>query len=204
MTHVPYARLASLWREERAAQLVEFAVALPLLMIFVVGIFDFSSALTLKLKLTNLARDAARSAAADPASDLQSPSTTVPASVMDAFHLIDNYFLDSNLNDCGITAGGSPTNLTWTFTATGNGCPSGGLKIIINRGYFFPLSGAAVASASCTSQGTGSPTVFTPVATCVSIQYGYPWRFGRVASILGRSDTLPSQIAAVGVALNEN
>ena len=47
-------------RQDWGAQMVEFAVALPLLVLFVVGIFDFSGAFTLKQKLTNVARDAAR------------------------------------------------------------------------------------------------------------------------------------------------
>ncbi len=64
-----------LLRAERAAQIVEFAVALPLLVVFVVGIFDFSSAFTLKQRLTNIARDAARAAAADPVNDLLQPSS---------------------------------------------------------------------------------------------------------------------------------
>ena len=78
-------------RNDRGAQLVEFAVALPLLVLFVVGIFDFSNAFTFKQKLTNIARDAARVAAADPAGDLRAPSTTAPASVIDAFQVIDTY-----------------------------------------------------------------------------------------------------------------
>ncbi len=112
------------WRDDRAAQLVEFAVALPLLVLFVVGIFDFSNAFTFKQKLTNIARDAARAAAGDPANDLRSPSTSAPASVVDAFQVIDNYFLANNINDCGITLSSSPAGLTWTSTANGNGCPS--------------------------------------------------------------------------------
>ena len=87
------------WRDDQAAQLVEFAVSLPLLVLFVVGIFDFSNAFTLKQKLTNVARDAARAAAAEPASDLQSPIP--PMSVVDAFQDIDNYLLANNLSDCG-------------------------------------------------------------------------------------------------------
>src|SRR5215472_6126077 len=94
--------------DERAAQLAEFAISLPLLVFFVVGIFDFSSAFTLKQKLTNIARDAARTAAGSPANDLSSPSTTEPASVLDAFQLIDNYFVANNLNDCGVKATGAP------------------------------------------------------------------------------------------------
>jgi len=42
-------------RDDRGSQMVEFAVTLPLLMVFVVGIFDFSGAFTLKQKLTNAA-----------------------------------------------------------------------------------------------------------------------------------------------------
>jgi hypothetical protein len=38
----------------------------------------------------------------------------------------------------------------------------------------------------------------------VSIQYPYPWKFGRAASLLGFSDTLPAQITAIGVAMNED
>ena len=91
-------RIRSGWRDDHAAQLVEFAVSLPLLVLFVVGIFDFSNAFTLKQKLTNVARDAARTAAAEPSSDLQS---ALPMSVVDAFQDIDNYLLANNLSDCG-------------------------------------------------------------------------------------------------------
>ncbi len=80
---------------------MEFAVSLPLLVLFVVGIFDFSNAFTLKQKLTNVARDAARAAAAEPASDLQS-LIRLPMSVVDAFQDIDNYLLANNLSDCGV------------------------------------------------------------------------------------------------------
>ncbi|MFZ0861662.1 MAG: TadE/TadG family type IV pilus assembly protein [Candidatus Sulfotelmatobacter sp.] len=184
------------WRDEGAAQLVEFAVSLPLLVVFVVGIFDFSNAFTLKQKLTNIARDAARAAAADPANDLQSGS---PASVSDAFQVVDSYLLANNINDCGITLSSSPAGLTWTSTASGSGCA---LTLVINRGYYFPLTGAALPSVNCTSQNPGAQTAI--IGTCVSIQYAYPWRFGRVASLLGRTATLPNSISATAVAMNEN
>ncbi|HXJ86539.1 MAG TPA: TadE family protein [Candidatus Binatia bacterium] len=187
------------WPDDRAAQLVEFAVSLPLLVVFVVGIFDFSGAFTLKQKLTNVARDAARAAAADPAGDLSSSS---PIAVNDAFQIIHNYFVGNQLNDCGITQSTSPSNLKWTSTATGNGCSSGGLRIIINRGYYFPLTGGTPPTVDCTSQAPGTG-VGTLIGTCISIRYAYPWRFGRAASLLGRSTNLPD-ISAVGVALNEN
>ena len=52
--------LRRLWDDDRASQIVEFALSLPLLVLFVVGIFDFSGAISLKQKLTNAAREAAR------------------------------------------------------------------------------------------------------------------------------------------------
>ena len=193
------------WREDRAAQLVEFAVALPLLVLFVVGIFDFSNAFTFKQKLTNIARDAARAAAADPANDLQAPSTSVPVSVVDAFQVIDHYFLTSNINDCGITLSSSPTGMMWTSTANGNGCLPAGLTIIINRGYYFS-AGTAVQPANANCQGTlsGGPTQIVVIGTCVSIRYAYEWRFGKVASLLGRTAALPNTITVASVAMNEN
>jgi Flp pilus assembly protein TadG len=188
-------------RETDASQLVEFAVALPLLVIFVVGIFDFSGAYTLKQKLTNVAASAARTAAGDPASDLQSPSTALPASVIDTFDLIHNYFLANNLNACGITSSGTSSGLTWTFTASGNGCPTGGLTIVINRGYYFPAAAATTPSANCAAVNPGSQTAI--IGTCVSITYGYQWSFGRAASLWGLSPVLPATITASAVAMNE-
>ena len=193
------------WHGDRAAQLVEFAVTLPLLVVFVVGIFDFSGAFTLKQKLTNLARDAARTAAADPAADLPLPSGPVPASVSDVFQLVDNYLVASKINDCGISSGSAAQTLpaTWTYSGNGNGCPGTGLIITVNRQYFFPQNGTALApTVNCQPQPVGSqPTV---IATCVSIQYAYQWKFGKVESLLGSTAGLPASITAVSVAMNEN
>lgn len=186
-------------REDSGAQLVEFAVALPLLVVFVVGIFDFSGAFTLKQKLTNVARDAARAAAAAPSNDLTSAA---PFSVTAAFQVVKNYFVANKLDTCGVAASGS-AGLTWTYTGTSATCPPGGLTITINRGYYFPATAAAtIANSSCTPQGAGAQTAV--LSTCVSIQYAYGWRFGRVASLLGSSDTLPSVITATAVAMNED
>src|SRR5258708_28557517 len=103
------------WRSDRASQIVEFAVSLPLLVFFVVGIFDFSSALSLKQKLTNAAREGARVAAAGPFSDLGSPPATgVPASVSDAFQVVDNYLLSEKINDCGLAGSTVPRPTTRT------------------------------------------------------------------------------------------
>ena len=193
-------------RGDGGAQLAEFAIALPLLVVFVVGIFDFSGAFTLKQKLTNVARDAARVAAADPANDVPNTSAAVPASVTDAYQLIWNYFSANQINSCGLTLASSGTlasPATWTYTNHANGCALPGLTITINRGYYFPeASGTTPATVSCTPQALGGQAAV--IATCVSIQYVYQWRFGRVASLLGSTTALPSSINVTAVAMNEN
>jgi Flp pilus assembly protein TadG len=192
--------------DDRAAQLVEFAVALPLLVVFVVGIFDFSGAFTLKQKLTNLARDAARAAAADPASDVaEPPPGGIPASVSDAFQMINNYLVANKINNCGITSTSFvPTApATWVYSAHSSGCPGTGLIITINRFYYFPSSGIAPApTVNCSATPFGAQN--TVIATCVSLQYAYQWRFGRVEGLLGGTAGLPNSITAVSVAMNEN
>ena len=191
---------ARLLHDERAAQIVEFAVALPLLVVFVVGIFDFSTAFTFKQRLTNMARDAAHVAATDPSNDVLGPTT--PGSVVDVFQIVENYLLVNNVNDCGLRLNPTNSGLTWTFTATGNGCPSPGLTLVVNRGYYFPATGGTLPT-DC-QHPTASVGVTTVVATCVSIQYPYPWKFARAASLIGSTDTLPAQITAIGVSMNED
>ena len=56
-------RFARRMREQDGAELVEFAISLPLLVVFVVGIYDFGAAFTLKQKLGNITLEAARIAA---------------------------------------------------------------------------------------------------------------------------------------------
>jgi Flp pilus assembly protein TadG len=195
------------WSVEHGAQIVEFAVALPLLVLFVVGIFDFSNAFTLKQKLTNIARDAARTAAADPANDLQSFSTSAPISVIDAFQVVDNNLIANNINDCGVTqASGTSSGLTWQFSVVPTSTSPCGITLTVNRGYYF-AAGAATQTANVTCQTqslAGGPTQTAVIGTCVSIQYGYQWRFGRVASVLGVTSSLPSAIIVTAVAMNEN
>jgi Flp pilus assembly protein TadG len=190
--------LRFLCRDERAAQMVEFAMSLPLLVLFVVGIFDFSNAYTFKQKLTNAARDAARVAAADPASDL---GNSVPASIADAYQVINSYLLANQISPCGMAMG---TNSGTTWTIVGNPCGNGELTITINRGYYFQMAETSntPAAASCQSAAVGS--LASVVATCVSIQYPYQWQFGRVASLLGANTILPNNITAIAVAMNEN
>lgn len=199
----PPIRLARrLWRgcrEDRAAQIVEFAVSVPLLVLFVIGIFDFSSALTLKQKLANAAREGARVAAADPATDL---SASFPVSVADAFNVVTNYLSSENISLCGITRPTSSGTLTWSSTGFTN-CPTFGFTLTINRGYYFPMTGSSSAPANCatTALTTGQTAV---IATCVSIQYAYKWQFSSISGFFGGRFLGPSVIKTTAIAFNEN
>lgn len=181
-----------LWEDNCASQMVEFAVSLPLLIVMIVGIFDFSGAYTLKQKLANAARNGARAAAADPATDLGNGG--VPASVSDAFQVVDNYLLAEKISDCGVAMPASSGPLTWSSTA--NAPPACSITFTINRGYII-TSGSTTTSPDCTSPKPGVGTQI--VATCVMVTYGYNWRFSKVASVL-----LPATLTEKAVALNEN
>jgi hypothetical protein len=56
---------------------------------------------------------------------------------------------------------------------------------------------------TCASQPVASGQTAV-IATCVSMQYAYNWRFGRVASLLGSAVALPTEISATAVVMNEN
>jgi Flp pilus assembly protein TadG len=181
------------WRlgYDSGAQIVEFAVSLPLLVVFVVGIFDFTGALSLKQKLTNAAREAARAAAADPANDL---GNAVPVSVSDAFQVVDNYLKSEKINDCGLSTNLTPSGsaLTWTSAAL-TGCPGGtGLILTVNRGCITQLS------------INGTPT--DVVNTCVTILYPYTWRFSSVIKVMLPTASYAKliNIRSTATAFNEN
>jgi TadE-like protein len=181
--------------DERAAQIVEFALSLPLLVVFVVGIFDFSGALSLKQKLTNAAREGARVAASDPSNDLGN-TTGLPVSVVDAFYVVDNYLLSEKINDCGLSSvppTGPTAGLTWISTTTGcPGGPSASLQLTIIRG--------------CVTAQTQGNTTTDVINTCVKIQYPYKWRFNSVITLLVPSATYASvtSITTTATAFNQN
>jgi TadE-like protein len=177
-------------RGESAAQIAEFALSLPLLVIFVIGIYDFSSAVTLKHKLTNAVREGARVAAADPASDVAALASSgagmIPASVSDAFQAVDTYLRSENVNDCLLSTARPQfyTGLTWRSTTPS--CPGSTLGIVltINRGDIPPSSQL--------------------VATQIIIQYPYQWQYGKAASLIGATFTGPTTIMTTAIAYNEN
>ena len=66
------------WNATEAAELLEFALLLPILLVMVVGLMDFATAYNIKQKLANAAREGARMGSSQPVSDLD---TSDPASI---------------------------------------------------------------------------------------------------------------------------
>jgi Flp pilus assembly protein TadG len=176
----------SLLRETEAAALIEFAVALPLLVVLVVGIFDFGAAFNLKQELNNAVREGARFGAAQPTNDL---ALAQPPSVNAVRYLVDAYLLNAHINDCGLSGATWATGggLSWVFTGTGGTCT---MTLTVSRGVAI--------------QETVGGTTVNMLGTTVSTSYPYQWHFNNVIQLLvpGANYSLgniPSDATAVNV-----
>ena len=184
-------------RGEDASQLMEFAIALPLLVVLVIGIFDFGTAFNLKQELNNAAREGARFASSQPTNDMCPSSCTPPPSIAAVLAFVDSYLQAAGINDCGLgSATGSTSSWTWTYSTTPgtNGCPpSLPLTLTINRGV----------TLGATSYGNPNTYVMT---THVSIAYPFQWRFNRVITLIapGANYAGVSQINTDAWAVNMN
>lgn len=116
-------------RSERGSQLLEFSLALPILLLIAIGILDFGATFALKAKLTNAAREAARIVVSTPLSSVTCTSSVpcpIQAAVNDVKNYLDNAGVDASCFDA--TSASTSTARSWTFTC-GNGA-----SIEINRG----------------------------------------------------------------------
>jgi Flp pilus assembly protein TadG len=157
----------SLLREVQGAALLEFAITLPLLVVFVVGIFDFSGAFNQKQKIEQAAQQGVIIAGAQPMNDIASGNGN-PDSLQPVVTAVFNSMVASGVVPQGtcappVTPTHPGSNLKWTYTISG--CPDD-LVVVINRGW---LSAA------------GSPSA---VGTMVTVKYPYHWRFNSVIQLL--------------------
>jgi len=180
-------RLTNLGGSE-GAQLVELAVILPLLMVIIVGIFDFSQAFNLKQRLGNAAFQGARVGSSEPSADL---SQAAPTSVTAIRDVVDTYLRRADISDCALNtavpASGPP--LTWTYTVA---CTSGTFTLTIQRDDAFPMTVSSV-------------TEYV-VYTRVKISYPYQWTFNRVIGLVvpGASYAGVSQLTTVAIMPNQD
>jgi Flp pilus assembly protein TadG len=159
-----------LLQSSEGAQLVEFALVLPLFLALVVGIFDFGQAYNLKQKLNNAAREGARFAIEESCADC---TQAAPATTQAIENSIANYLANAGVNLCGLTGTTTPTTgplnfASWTFTSpqqcTGTGA---NFTIEIDRGVTFVSS-------------TGA----TVAASHVIVNCPYAWSFNRIIGFL--------------------
>jgi Flp pilus assembly protein TadG len=151
--------------------ILEFAITIPLLVVFVVGIYDFSGAFNQKQKIEQAAQEGAIVAGAQQTTDINSSN---PDSLLTAVTAVFNSLAASGVipsSTCTPPGTIAPpsSGLTWTYTITGcNGSyPNDSLVIAINRGW--------VAASSA------GPSV---VCTVVTVTYPYHWRFNSVIQLL--------------------
>jgi Flp pilus assembly protein TadG len=160
-----------LLRATDAAAIIEFAVALPLLVVLIVGIFDFGGAFNLKQELNNAVREGARFGAALPTNDI-TPANQKPASVDAIRFLVDSYLQTAKINDCGLSAVSEPAQgggLVWVYNASSN-C-AGTLTLKISRGVAVQVT-------------TLNQPPATMLCTTVQISYPYRWHFNNVIQLL--------------------
>ncbi len=140
-------RLAATWRRfcdrlrrDAGSQIVEFAITVPLLAIFSVGIFDFGGAFNAKQKIAAAAQEGATTAASQPTFDLdQANPVSVQAAETAVFNSLANQKVLPQANVGGCVANVVPvqTNLSWTYTIPSCGVAGDSLIITIDRGFTF-------------------------------------------------------------------
>ncbi len=173
-------------------EIIEFAVSLPLLVVLVVGIYDFGTAFTLKHKLNGAVREGARIAAGqkhppDPTAD---GGCGAPTSICVVRDVVDSSLTASGVNDCGlgVATGSSSGTMTWTF---GGSCS--GLSLKIERGILNPNTG--------TLPSPFDTAPYTVENTKITLIYPYQWQFNRAFTLLDRSANYLSSTITVSATM---
>ncbi|HYL97189.1 MAG TPA: TadE family protein [Terriglobales bacterium] len=125
-------------RSRRGSQIVEFAMVLPLFMVFTIAAFDFGHVFSLRDKLDNSAREGARLAAALPLLGEVSGSTPSGNTTAVAQSVFSYLQQAKVVQGCALDAGATSGTFSWTFTATG--CPDN-LSIAVERNYLVTVNG---------------------------------------------------------------
>jgi Flp pilus assembly protein TadG len=164
--------LLHLLRETHGSSLLEFAITLPLLVVFIVGIYDFSGAFNQKQKMEHAAQEGAVFAGSQPTSDIEAsngdpeslhPVVTVIFNALAAQGVLPN----ANQGGCkaaSATSAHTDGSLLWTYAISG--CPDS-VNIVINRGWV-----------PAVTDSTKS------VGTLLTVTYPYHWRFNSVIQLL--------------------
>jgi hypothetical protein len=169
-------RCAKLTKGTQGSALLEFAVVLPLLVVFIVGIYDFSGAYNQKQKIGHAAQSGAIIAGGQPTSDMYidpSPSLN-PVSLQPVVGVIISSLAAAQVlplgtqGTCAVpVAPTGNTGLRWTYTISGcSNNASDTLTIVIDRGVIVDAGPPAIAG------------------TAVTVSYPYHWRFNSAIQLL--------------------
>jgi Flp pilus assembly protein TadG len=184
------------------AEILEFAISLPLLLVVAVGVFDFGTAFTVKQKVGNVALQGARFASNQPTTDLSlAGACGAPASVCSVRDVVESNLVGSRLNDCGLaTTPGTPGTplsaiapLAWHFVANA-GC-GGTLTLTVERGftYITTLPNPPFQAGNYTIEGTR-----------VTLSYPYRWQFNRVVPFIAPAANYPATTQINSIAIMQN
>lgn len=184
-----HSELRALFQSEQGSAILEFAITLPLLVVFVVGIYDFSSAFNQKQKVEQAAHEGAIVAGGQPTSDIVS-SNANPDSLQPVVAAVFNSLVVSNVlsgTGCSAPAASRPgPPLAWKYTISGCSGSSGNLIVVVNRGA------ASIAN---------SPAA---VGTTVNVSYPYQWRFGSVIQFIIPGSTSTTSISQTAWVHNQS
>ncbi|MCL5005412.1 MAG: pilus assembly protein [Acidobacteria bacterium] len=159
-------------RETCGAELYEFAVALPLLLVLVVSIVDFARAYNTKQILVNATRGAARLMASTALSNSSCPSNWTssnpgngtPCAVEAAADSVENYLSTAGLNAATCLSSSTPaysTPMTWTYSCSN-------VTLVINKAYVI----------------TGGADGGVISSTKVTLSYPHTFFFGTIIGLL--------------------
>jgi len=166
------------FRNTEGAELFEFAMALPLLLVLVI---DFARAYNTKHITSNAAREAARLISSTPLSDsscptawtINSPGSGTPCAITATAKTVSNYLTDAGLSQGACLNTSSPTFspvLTWTYSCNN-------VTLVIYKAYHAP----------------NYDKTQSILSTKVTLSYPYTFMFGRILRLL-----LPSAIGPSG------
>jgi Flp pilus assembly protein TadG len=172
-------RVVSLLAGTEGAQLLEFAMVLPFLLVFAVGIIQFGGAFTLKQKMANAAREGARIMVSNilAGNGCSGTNCSAQAAASAVANYMTNAGVDSScLNSAAATSVGTEA---WKFTCNG-------ITLTINHQYVYT--------------GGGSPVT----GTQVTLTYPYKWFFNDVIRLLAPNSNLGLPSTLTESAVMEN
>jgi len=187
-------RLLTRLKKTDGTEIIEFAVSLPLLVVLVVGIYDFGTAFTLKQKLTGAVREGARIASSQQRPiEGSTDCSHEPLSVCMVRDMIVSTLAASNVNTCNLSSASatySSGTFAWTFDG---GC--NGMSLKVERGALSPATGALSAPFDTTAYHIQN--------TKITLVYPYQWQFNQAFKLLDRNANYLSSTITVTASMQE-